>query len=116
LQSKQTLPSTPYPRQFHIARKPHFEHLGSSPLGEDDRRDFKKKATRQRIESEIRDVLVKSPGANIRELVKLVTGNHATICDVIQAMEESNAIQSKKDGKAEKYYLTEIETETRIAA
>jgi RecA-family ATPase len=84
---------------------------------EEDRRDFKKKATRQRIESEIRDVLVKSPGAIVREILNRVTGNHTTISEVIQAMEESNAIQSKKDGKAEKYYLTEIETETeRIAA
>jgi RecA-family ATPase len=83
---------------------------------EEDRRDFKKKATRERIESEVRDALIKSPGATTRELLHSVTGNYATITDVIATMEKIGAIESKQEGKAEKHYLAEIPEEPRKAA
>jgi hypothetical protein len=105
------------PTYLNLDRETQFLSLGPTVESmEESGRDSKRKQTRQRIETEIREVLIKSPGMTTRELVKQVTGKDQTIVEVIDQMEAAGTIVSEQDGKATKHSLPVIPIEERIAA
>jgi AAA domain len=105
------------PTFLNLDRETQFLSLGPTvESAEESGRDSKRKQTRQRIETDIREVLLKSPGLTTRELVKQVTGKDQTIVEVIDQLEASGIIVPEQDGKATKFSLPVIPVEERLAA
>jgi hypothetical protein len=96
------------------------EHLTSS-LGssveakEEEKRKGKENKTKERIEGQIRDALLKDKPTT-QELVKAVTGKAETILEVLEQMVNAGKIKAEQTGKAIRYSSVGIPTEEKSAA
>jgi hypothetical protein len=118
IQTEQRLGDDLAPHQLNLDPETQVLSLGK-PIEEiqEGVRDARKKETRRRIESDIIDTLLKSPGLTTRELVKQVRGKDEIIITVIGQMEGSNKLHVIERENAKYYSVAEIETEQkRIAA
>jgi hypothetical protein len=113
IQTEQRLGDDLAPHHLNLDAETQLLSLGK-PIEEveDGVRDARKQETVRRIESDIRDELLKSPGLTTRELVKQVRGKAETIITVLDGMEGRNTLDVSIRDTAKYYSLAPIETET----
>lgn len=118
IQTEQRLGDDLAPHQLNLNQETQVLSLGK-PIEEVEEglRGARKKETRGRVESEIRETLLKVPGLTTRELVKQVLGKAETIISVLDEMEGGKKLHVVERGFTKYYSVAEIETEPeRIAA
>jgi len=105
------------PTYLRFNQETQTSQLGSTvEAKEEEKRKGKENKTKERIEGEIRDALLKEKPSTTQELLEAVTGKNETKLAVIEQMVSDGKIKAEKDGKAIRYRSVGIPTEEKSAA
>jgi len=105
------------PTYLRFNQETQTSQLGSTvEAKEEEKRKGKENKTKERIEGEIRDALLKEKPSTTQELLDAVTGKNETKLAVIDQMVSDGKIKAEKDGKAIRYRSVGISTEEKSAA
>ena len=102
------------PTYLRFNQETQTSQLGSTvEAKEEEKRKGKENKTKERIEGEIRDALLKEKPSTTQELLDAVTGKNETKLAVIDQMVSDGKIKAEKDGKAIRYRSVGIPTEKK---